>query len=214
MQIPSQDNHLLAVLAALRGYPALSDFSSSRDTWLVIFSLIIVGLASHAFYNLYLHPLAKFRGPRLAALSHLWLYFNSRDGKLEQKLEILRQKYQTNVLRIAPSELHISDPRVYHEIYTQNTEFMKDGAFYETFTQRHNIFTEVDKEFHRQHRKALNPAFSKSNIVSLQPLLASKIDAFCQKLSQLGDRRPVNLMNGFRLAYPIIVRDARRLTLH
>jgi hypothetical protein len=228
MQNTSQDSRPLGESSVL------SDFSSSRSIWPSFFTLVLAVLAFRVFYNLYFHPLAKFRGPRLAALSTLWLYFNSRDGKIEQKLELLHQKYrelsprlpiiklelqakilhtETNALRISPSKLHITESKLYHEIYAQNTAFMKDPSFYAAFVSRHNLFTEVDKDLHRQRKKALSPAFSKSNISSMQPLLASKIDVFCQKLSQLEDRGHVNIHNAFRLASTINISDGKTLTL-
>jgi cytochrome P450 len=82
---------------------------------------------------------------------------------------------------------------------------MKNPSFYASFVARHNSFVEVDKDLHRQRKKALSPAFSKSNISSMQPLLFSKIDALCQKLSRMEDLGRVNIHNAFRLASMIIV---------
>ena len=105
MQNTTQDSRPLG------GYSVLLDIPSSRNFWPSFLALVLAVLTSRAFYNVYFHPLAKFRGPRLAALSTYWIYFYGRDGKIEKKLELLHKKY-----RELSSQLHTkSNPRLkYH----------------------------------------------------------------------------------------------------
>ena len=49
----------------------------------------------NVIYNLYLHPLAKFPGPKLAAASHLYEFYWSvvRDGEFIWAIERMHKKY-------------------------------------------------------------------------------------------------------------------------
>lgn len=72
----------------------------SLQPWAAFLALIIFGTTSflawkicNAIYNLYFHPLAKFPGPREAALSQNWIYKSSLDGRIEPLLEKLHNQY-------------------------------------------------------------------------------------------------------------------------
>ena len=68
-----------------------------------IFLLLLVGglswLAYHTFYNLYLHPLCKFPGPKLAAASSTWRFFVEcvLDRSFCHVLEGLHSTYGTSL---------------------------------------------------------------------------------------------------------------------
>lgn len=50
---------------------------------------------SKAIYNLYLHPLNKFPGPKLAAATHLYEFYYSiiRDGEFIWEMERMHKQY-------------------------------------------------------------------------------------------------------------------------
>lgn len=50
---------------------------------------------SKATYNLYLHPLNKFPGPKLAAATHLYEFYFSiiRDGEFIWEIERMHKQY-------------------------------------------------------------------------------------------------------------------------
>ncbi|KAI4943432.1 hypothetical protein J4E91_009341 [Alternaria rosae] len=124
---------------------------------------LILGLL-RTVYLLYFHPLASFPGPYQAALSNWWQYTLSKTGKQEETLEQLHKAYGTRALRIGPNELHITEPRLYHTIYSQSYAFSKQQYFYEAFGAPHSVFVEGNKELHRVRRKLLSNFFSKTHI--------------------------------------------------
>ncbi|EER36922.1 cytochrome P450 [Histoplasma capsulatum H143] len=84
-----------------------------------ICSFFIIYLTGGVIYRLYLSPLAKFLGPKLAAAT-LWyeFYYDAvRRGRYTFKIKELHQKYGP-IVRISPYELHIDDPDYYRVLYS------------------------------------------------------------------------------------------------
>jgi hypothetical protein len=76
--------------------PTAPPLRSSSDA-LVLLGFGFLGLILYCLlltsYRLKFHPLARFPGPRLAAVSTWWLYLNERTHHLEPKLKQLHKKY-------------------------------------------------------------------------------------------------------------------------
>ncbi|KAF2628596.1 cytochrome P450 [Macroventuria anomochaeta] len=123
-------------------------------------AFILDSLIVQTVYQLYFHPLAFSPSPRRAAISTLWLYSVSKQGRHET-FEGLHKKYNTRSLPIAPNKLDLSDSTSYHTMYSQHRTLTKT----------------TDLELRRQRRKALN-SFSKSSIQSMQQILYSKVTIF------------------------------------
>ncbi|CAG8210866.1 unnamed protein product [Penicillium nalgiovense] len=88
---------------------------TSRTPFLLVVSIFLAYALGLVLYRLYLHPLHRFPGPRLAAISNLYeLYFDyAHDGQSIFKVERMHRKYG----RINPREIHISDPEFQEQIY-------------------------------------------------------------------------------------------------
>lgn len=87
-----------------------------------ILGLLGVFLACYACYiaivRLYLSPVAKFPGPRLAALTFWYEFYYDvvKGGKYTWKIAQLHDQYGP-IVRINPFEIHINDPEFYDELY-------------------------------------------------------------------------------------------------
>lgn len=80
--------------------------------------------------RLYFHPLSKFPGPRLWAISRIpFAYYNVR-GVTHLKLEEMHEKYG-DVVRCAPDELSYIDEDACNDIYQPNKitrqQLFRDG---------------------------------------------------------------------------------------
>ncbi|KAK3897323.1 trichodiene oxygenase [Staphylotrichum tortipilum] len=148
-----------------------------------------------AFYRLYLHPLAKFPGPKLAALTRLYeaYYDVILDGQYTFKIEKLHKKYGP-VVRISPYELHVGDPAFFEKLYTREGRWDKyawaQDAFGFPLTAVHTWAHDV----HKRRRTAMNAYFSKANVSRRQDVIKSLVEKLCGRFDEAAEtQEAINL---------------------
>lgn len=104
---------------------------------------------------------------------------------------------ECDALRIGPNELHLSNPELYDVIYSQNHHFIKDDYYYSGFPS-HTLFTETNREKHRERRKLLSRPFSTQTIVGMQSIMDRRADKLCDKISEVGLGGVVHLYQAAR----------------
>jgi hypothetical protein len=57
--------------------------------------------------RLYFHPLSHIPGPRLAALSNIWISNQFRLGRTSRTCRDLHEEYSSDVIRVGPNEISI-----------------------------------------------------------------------------------------------------------
>jgi len=118
---------LSAKLASISG-----DVNFNRTHVAVAVAAIsIIPFAINIIYNAFFHPLAKFPGPRLAAVTVWWQYSNELQHSLPDKIREFVKQNPTDVVRVAPNRVVIHDKSQYDVIYSRS--FMKDPEFYHAF---------------------------------------------------------------------------------
>lgn len=70
-------------------------------------------------YNVTFHPLAGVPGPRLAALSNVWLAVQAKHGRLAHLGRTLHQQYGSAV-RVGPNEIWFDSKEAYRAIYSES----------------------------------------------------------------------------------------------
>ncbi|KAF8462276.1 putative cytochrome P450 [Kalaharituber pfeilii] len=151
-------------------------------------SLIVGSIAWRCFYNLYLHPLAKFPGPKLAAISPLWYSAVSLSGNQIWHYREAHRKYGP-VVRIAPNDLSFSSAAAWKDIHghhARQSTFVKT-EFYNTdpknFGTSH-ILSEKDIAKHAEIRRLLAHAFSAKALQEQEVLIDRYINLFVQRLGK------------------------------
>ncbi|EHK96787.1 putative Trichodiene oxygenase [Glarea lozoyensis 74030] len=150
----------------------------------ILYLLYIVLLVS---YRLYLSPLAKFPGPKIAAAT-LWteFYYDAvLGGQFQFKVKEWHEIYGP-VVRINPFEIHIDDPKgdFYGTVFS-NTGIRDKHEFYTSqFGTGKTGFGTVSHHLHRLRRKAMNPFFQPSNVLRFEPVIKAKLDKLCQRIDQ------------------------------
>ncbi|CAI6237285.1 unnamed protein product [Periconia digitata] len=136
-----------------------------------IAGIITCYIISYAIYNVYLHPLRKYPGPKFWAASRLpWCYYQYK-GQLHYRLLQLHIQYGKTV-RVAPTELSFAEDDAWKTIYGHRKEEMeKDPIFrLHTPTGAQNILV-ADRETHTRQRRLLSHAFSESALREQEPIL-------------------------------------------
>lgn len=131
-------------------------------------------------YNLLIHPLKGFPGPRTLAASRIPVTYASLKGIQAQWLHNLHLKYGP-VVRVAPNELSFIDEQAWKDIYSSSPtvpQSMKRGSDFFRYL-------EDDETDHPRIRRAYAPAFSRRALARQEPILAKYGDALVEILSDM-----------------------------
>lgn len=119
-------------------------------------------------------------------------------GQYTFEIKRMHEKYGP-IIRITPSELHISQPDFYDEIYAGGGRRRdKWERFTRQFGIPESVFTTVSHEKHRMRRSALNPFFSMGSVRRLQPMIEERLDAFLKRFAEFQESgEPMVLSLGY-----------------
>lgn len=165
--------------------------------WLSIFlSVVLAGLLSRCFFDLYLHPLSGVPGPRFAACSSLWLAWHTFIGDECTVIFELHKQYGP-VLRVAPNDVDIADGDAVEPIYVERGGFQKTLAYSKFDIDGHpTIFSTQTLAARANRAKAVVPLFSTASIRNSQDVLGRVVDEFITRLqSEARTGKPVNVLN-------------------
>ncbi|KAF1994524.1 cytochrome P450 [Amniculicola lignicola CBS 123094] len=154
------------------------------------FTLTVLYFLGLVVYRLYLSPLARFPGPKLAAATNWYQkYFDlvakRHGGQFPMEIKRMHEKYGP-IVRIAPDELHIDDPEYWQEVYCNNSAARpidKQGKLQDRFGLPDAIFSTPGAEQHRSRRQAMAGYFSKQRLRESQNRVNQLVDRVSQRLS-------------------------------
>ncbi|KAH8670855.1 cytochrome P450 [Xylariales sp. PMI_506] len=153
------------------------------------FALLLFLWVCRCIYRLYFHPLAKFPGPRIAAISDTWHAYYFTGGRWTTISEELHRKYGP-VVRVNPRRLSFATVESYRDIYPYTLRdkskiFVKD-ATYSSRGETH-IHTERDPEKHAKMRKKLSVAFSTQSLRDQEDIIHKYVDLFIAQIGKSGN---------------------------
>lgn len=192
-------------------------FSLPALLWAIL--ILTIYLVGGAVYRLYLSPLAKFPGPKLAALT-LWYEFYYdvvKQGRYTWEIAKMHEHYGTNrvsikrlrktcsslctgpIVRINPYEIHINDPEYIDEVYPGSSRrTLKWEWSARMFATKSATLSTLGHELHRIRRGSLASFFSKSSVQQLEPAVQSVVEKMVSRLQALqGSSTNVNVINLF-----------------
>ncbi|RYO91541.1 hypothetical protein DL764_008276 [Monosporascus ibericus] len=164
-------------------------------SWRHIATTVAVYFATLVIYRLFLHPLARFPGPRLAAISRWYeaYYDVVKNGQYTFKIAELHKKYGP-IIRISPYELHVNDSAFYNTLYCQDGRWNKYDWAVDAFAAKGAPLFTVDHNVHRARRQPLNPFFSKMKVASRQDQIRKHLYKLRVRLSKFAvSRQTINL---------------------
>jgi cytochrome P450 len=147
---------------------------------------ILYSLAA-AFYNAFLHPLAKVPGPKLYAVSSIPFFYQCLIGRWPFVLKELHDKYGSAV-RVAPSDVSFITANAWKDIYGHKKGderyFAKDARFYRgSLTSVPNILVADDQD-HSRMRRLLAHAFSEKALRGQEDILKHYIGLFMTRMRE------------------------------
>jgi cytochrome P450 len=139
-----------------------------------------------SLYNVYLHPLSQYPGPRLAAATRLWYCYHCTRGTLFRALHEAHQKYG-DVVRAAPDELSYTDPKAWNDIYGHRVgkdELMKDPTFYSSVSSGQGSILTADRSRHGLLRKQASHGFSERALRSREHIIKGYANLMLARLEE------------------------------
>ncbi|KAF2722011.1 cytochrome P450 [Polychaeton citri CBS 116435] len=157
-----------------------------------------------SIYRLYVSPLSRFPGPKLAALTFWYEFYYDiwpHNFQYLWKIKDLHTKYGP-IVRINPIHLHVHDPtgEFYDEIYTTDVRRARDRCKWDCHYDPNHFLAgamvqAMEHDLHRKRRGAVATFFSKKNIQQLKPLITAKIQKLCSRFSQAAIADDNNVVN-------------------
>ncbi|KAH8993149.1 putative P450 monooxygenase [Lactarius akahatsu] len=135
-------------------------------------------------YNLYFHPLSHFPGSKLAACSRLWLAYRELvRGESLSDLRVELHRQYGEIIRLAPNELHFSNPAAYNDIYNHRNKWDKDHLLYRAFDLDMSTVGFIHYSDVKHRRDVLAPFFSRTSILQMQDLIMERVNVLCEALT-------------------------------
>lgn len=166
--------------------------------------LLLLYVSAIVIYRLTFHPLAKYPGPRLAAITDIYLTYYAYRGSRHLAFARAHSRYGSYV-RIGPNTLSINTTTALKTIYGFRANVRK-ADFYTAFPANKktvNVHSSIDKLQHARKRRVLSHAFSDQAIKSLERWILANVRTGCRLLEEKGKdagpekgwREPWNVAN-------------------
>ncbi|KAJ9504293.1 hypothetical protein LTR99_005777 [Exophiala xenobiotica] len=133
----------------------------------------VTSLAAVVLYRLFFAPLSKFPGPKITAVTQLWMMYHEFKGDRTVVIDQLHSRYGP-VVRVSPDEVSFNNYEGLREIYGIKSTFSK-SSFYDLFVyyNTRNTFTSLDKPNHSAKKRLVADRYTKSYV--MQPSVADKV---------------------------------------
>jgi len=189
----------------------LSSYSTSQIATFLGLSWLMY-LIVLPIYRLYLSPLAKFPGRKLAIITPWYEFYYEyiKRGVYTWEIQDMHKKYGP-IVRISPRELHIDDPDFYDELFTQRLD--KDPWVCTQFGQTNSTQGTASADLHRSRRAAISPFFSQAKVTQFQSVVTDKIEKLCRLLrNHQQDGTQANMYDYYRAFTTDVITEYAFLT--
>ena len=203
---PSTETALSRAIRAAT-YDAVADFFVLTSASV---SILLVWATQRIIYRLYLHPLAGFPGPKIAAFTRAYEFYYDviLSGNYTFAIKEMHQRYGP-IIRISPHELHIHDPDFEDEIYTGASKPREKYPWaLGMFGTSSGFIVARGHDLHRKRRAPVNSFFSKKAVTELSPLIQGHIQNFCRRVKEFkGTEKPLRLDHAYTALTMDIISD-------
>ncbi|KAI9642648.1 hypothetical protein NHQ30_008379 [Ciborinia camelliae] len=165
-----------------------------KTSFIDLFAIIVVIVALNIFiriiYNVYYHPLARFPGPKLWAISRIPFVRSMQSGDLVHCIHKMHEKYG-NIVRLAPNEVSFIDAKACKDIYGQRTghkQFPKNPVWVPPPSDRAPSILNANNDDHFRIRRAWAYGFTDKALKAQEPLVKTHVDRLITRLHEQIDK--------------------------
>ncbi|KAI1769943.1 putative cytochrome P450 [Hypoxylon cercidicola] len=141
-------------------------------------------------YSVLSNPLAKLPGPWYTKWTETVLKYNVIKGRRPIWVHALHKRYGP-VVRISPKEVSVAEPSATQQIYAVKGEFLKSPWYKDLIPGLDNVFSTLDVNYHRRHRRLLASEISESGLVAHRSTVESKVRLTIQRMDEEMEERGV-----------------------
>jgi cytochrome P450 len=162
-------------------------------------------------YRLYLHPLARFPGPKLAAATKWYEFWYDvlipPGGQFSAKVERLHDQYGP-IVRINPQELHIRDPDMFEAVYARGTKRDRWYNAARMTGKTNDSFSTVGHDLHRRRKVANAPIMGRRMVGVKEGVLVGNAASLRANLRRAVEREEVLDLGVLFIGYSLDVAGA------
>ena len=165
-----------------------------------------------AFYRVYFHPLAKYPGPKLWAITRIPYAWYLQRGRLPQNVKVLHDKYG-KVIRIAPDEISFIEGAAWKDIYQPKPghgPFDKwDKFLNKGINGAWSILTAPDNKVHARIKRLLAHGFSDKALRAQEEMFQGHVNLLIHRLKETvqSGQKNLNMFNWYTWATSDIMGD-------
>ncbi|KAM0217610.1 hypothetical protein ACHAQD_007353 [Fusarium lateritium] len=152
---------------------------------LLVVGLLLLATTAYGLVTAFLSPLRRIPGPWYTHFTHLILKWHVVSGNRVHYIHSLHQRYGV-IVRVAPSEIAISDLEAFSTIHKIGGGFLK-SAWYDGITPNREpgIFVMRDPHQHAARRRLFARAFSVSSLLAnWEPVIRGKTELAVRKIKE------------------------------
>ncbi|KAJ6021301.1 cytochrome P450 monooxygenase [Penicillium herquei] len=130
-------------------------------------------------YRLFLHPLAKYPGPPLAAITNWYSAYHAWKGNLHTHNRKLHEKYG-DIIRYGPNSIDFNTHSGMNTIYSTRANVRKTETYVAMSASRRtpNTISSTDKTVHGFKRRIMSQVFSDHGLRSVEERFLPRINDF------------------------------------
>lgn len=181
--------------------PSSSKSGNMTNIALLGIAFILVYVTVGVIYRLYFHPLARFPGPKLHAISSFPSVFSLLRGRLPLENKLLHDKYGS-VVRVSPNELAFNSVQAWEDIYGFKTggrqNMHKDPIHVGSVDPLPGAttLTMADDQNHTRQRRALAHSFSERALRDQEYIIQHYVDKLVESFQRMATTgKELNLVN-------------------
>ncbi|RAH68434.1 cytochrome P450 [Aspergillus aculeatinus CBS 121060] len=170
------------------------DFQTARTLFFDLYSmygiygLFLAAVAVYSvaliIYRLYLHPLARFPGPKIAAATGWYEFYHEviRGGMYIHEIQRMHREYGP-IIRINPHEIVINDPDYYNTVYVASNTRRSEKWYTLLGTGLEGAMgMTMGHELHRRRRRHFDPFFSRLGVTQIEGVVLDEVQLLTDRL--------------------------------